>query len=155
MELDKKDCMILDILQKDCRTPLTAISKEVGLSIDSVKKRMKKMLDNRVFYPKIQLRPRNFGYANVVDVKIKLQYSTKEELEGFVSYLKTHPRVIELFSVSGEWDLTIVLIAKDAIDLGRLTEEIRSKFGKMIASWNASLTINSYKFEHYNMGRLV
>lgn len=155
MELDKKDCMILDILQKDCRASLTEIAKQVNLSIDSVKKRMKKLQDNKVFYPRIQLRPRNFGFANVVDVKIRLQYSTEEEMGRFMSYLKSHQRVVEIFSVSGEWDLTIVIIAKDAIDLGRVTSGIRNRFGRLIANWNASLTVNSYKFEEYGMMELL
>ena len=155
MELDKKDCMILGILQKNCRESLTSIAKEVGLSVDSVKKRINKMLNKKIFYPKVQLRPRNFGFANVVDVKIKLQYSNEEEMNKFINYLKAHPRVIEIFSVSGEWDLSIVIIAKDAIDLGKITAEIRNKFGNLITSWNASLTINSHKFEEYNVSELL
>ena len=155
MELDRKDCMILDILQKDCRASLTDISGEVGLSIDAVKKRMKRMQQNKVFYPKIQLRPRNFGFGNVVDIKIKLQYTTEEEMARLVKYLKSHPRVIEFFTVSGEWDLSIVIIARDALDLGKVTSEIRNRFGKNITSWNASLTVNSYKFEDYNMREIM
>lgn len=155
MELDRKDCMILEMLQKDCRASLTDIAAHVGLSIDSTKKRMNRMLSNKVFYPRIQLRPRNFGFPNVVDVKLKLQYSSEKELAELIRYLKTHPRVVEFFSVSGEWDMSIVVIAKDAIDLGKVTDEIRNKFGKQISSWNASLTVNSYKFEEYRMGELL
>ena len=155
MELDRKDCIILEILQRDCRTSLTDISSEVGLSIDSVKKRMGRMLQNKVFYPRIQLRPRNFGFANVVDIKLKLQYSSEQELASFVKYLRAHPRVVEFFSVSGEWDFSLVIIARDAIDLGQVTAGIRNKFGRLISSWNASLTVDSYKFEEYKMRELV
>ena len=154
-EIDKKDAIILDLLQKNCRMSLTEISKHVHLSVDSVKKRINKMLENRIFYPKIQLRPRNFGFPNVVDVKIKLQYSSEQEMEALIAYLKSHPNVIEIFSVSGEWDLTMVIIAKDAIDLGKITAGIRNRFGKIITSWNASLTVNSYKFEDYKMAALT
>lgn len=155
MELDRKDCMMLEMLQKDCRASLTDISRHVGLSIDATKKRMNRMLSNKVFYPRIQLRPRNFGFPNVVDVKLKLQYSSEKELAELVRYLRQHPRVVEFFSVSGEWDMSIVIIAKDAIDLGKVTDEIRSRFGRQISSWNASLTVNSYKFEEYRMSELL
>jgi DNA-binding Lrp family transcriptional regulator len=155
MELDRKDCTILQVLQNDCRTSLTDISRKVGLSIDATKKRMKKMQDSRVFYPRIQLRPRNFGFANVVDIKIKLQYEDEKEMASLVKYLREHPRVVEFFSVSGEWDMSIVIIARDALELGKVTAEIRNKFGRLISSWNASLTVNSYKFEEYDMERLM
>jgi len=155
VKLDKKDCMILDILQRNCRAPLTEIAGEVGLSIDSVKKRMNRMLAEKVYYPKIQLRPRNFGFANIVDVKIRLHNTTEDELERFAAYLSGHPRVTEVFMISGEWDLSLVIIARDAIDLGRTTSQIRNRFGKIINSWSESLTTASYKFEEYRMLELI
>ena len=155
VKLDKKDGIILNILQKNCRAPLTAIAKEVGLSLDSVKKRINKMLDSKIFYPRIQLRPRNFGFVNIVDVKIKIQNYSEEDVNRFIAYLKQHPRVTEVFSIAGEWDISIVLIAKDAIDLGKLTSEIRHKFGKIISSWSESVTTNSHKFEEYDMIELL
>lgn len=154
-KLDEKDCIILNILQVNCRASLTDIAKTVNLSIDSVNKRIKKMLENKIFWPKIQIRPRNFGFNNIVDVKIKLQYTSENEIRDFVSYLRAHPRVSEIFSISGEWDFSIVIIAKDAIDLGRITDEIRYKFGKIISSWTENLTTNSYKFEYYDMCKLM
>ena len=53
-ELDEKDCLILNLLQENCRMSLTDISKKVGLSIDSVKKRIKRMIKDDIFFPKIK-----------------------------------------------------------------------------------------------------
>lgn len=153
--LDEKDCMILNMLQVNCRTSLTDIAKTVDLSIDSVNKRIKKMLENKIFWPKIQIRPRNFGFNNIVDIKIKLRYTSEDEIRKFISYLRFHPRVSEIFSISGEWDFSIVILAKDAIDLGKITSEIRYKFGKIISSWTENLTTNSHKFEYYDMCKLM
>lgn len=153
-KLDKKDYLILDLLQQDCRMSLTKIAKKVGLSVDSVKKRMEKMLKNDIYHPQIQLRPRNFGFPNIVDVKIKISYSDEAEINRFIKYLITHPRVSEVFSISGEYDISITLIARNAIDLGEVTTEIRNKFGSLLTEWNASLTTKCYKFEQYNMHEL-
>ena len=70
--LDEIDCEILNILQLDCRTSLTKISEHVGVSIDTVKKRIQKMLVNKIFWPKIQIRPRNFGFNNIVGENPKM-----------------------------------------------------------------------------------
>ena len=109
------------------------------------------MMEKGIYFQKIQLRPRNFGYSNVADVKIKVQYKDEKELDEFISFIKKHPRVVEFFSIAGEYDFSLVLIAKDAIDLGDITSNIRGRFGGMITAWNVSLTIKSYKFEEYDM----
>ena len=81
MELDDINIKILTILQKNCRESLVNISKEVNLSVDSVKKRINKLLKNKIFYPKIQIRPRNFGFPNIIEVNIKIHHDSKKEYE--------------------------------------------------------------------------
>jgi Lrp/AsnC family leucine-responsive transcriptional regulator len=152
--LDEKDCIILNILQDNCRTSLTNIAKQIGLSVDSVKKRIKKM-ENIIFHPKVQIRPRSLGFANIVDVKIKLSDHSKDKIKNFIQYLQEDPRIAEIFSVSGEWDLSIVIVSKDADDLGNITSAIKNKFGKMIHSWIESTTLKAYKFEKYDMRKLL
>lgn len=155
IKLDEKDCQILNLLQEDCRMSLTKISKKVGLSIDSVKKRINKMIKNDIFFPKIQLRPRNFGFSNIVDIKIKLHNYSDQDINKFVKYLREHPNVAEIFSISGQWDFSIVVIAKDAIDLGMVVQSIRNKFNRIISDWTESLTTCVYKFEDYDMLKVM
>jgi len=155
VKLDKINCKILNILQKNCRASYTNIAKEVGLSVDSVKKRMDKLLKNEIFYPKVQIRPKNFGYNVVVDVRIKLKDFTKSDLESFISYLKNNPYVVELFTVSGLWNISLVLIAKNTFNLGEITNNIRNKYGNIIQEWSESITTKAYVFETYDMEALV
>ena len=150
-ELDEKDCLILNLLQENCRMSLTDISKKIGLSIDSVKKRIKRMIKEDIFFPKIQLRPRNFGFKNIVDIKIKLHDYNEKDKKEFIEFLEKTPYIVEMFSVSGDWDISIVVIAKDALHLGDITMAIRDKFGDIISDWSESLTTHAYKFEKYNM----
>ncbi len=153
--LDKTDCEILNLLQINCRASLTEISKHVNLSLDSVKNRINKMLENKVFHLKIQIRPRHLGFNNIVEVKIKLRFISEDKLNEFLSYLVKHPNVSEIFAISGKWDFSLVIIAKNAPELGAITHEIRIKFGAMIRSWTESLTTESYKFEYYDMRKLM
>jgi len=154
VKLDEKNCLILNLLQENCRMSLTEIANKVGLSVDSVKKRINKMLEKDIFFPKIQLRPRNFGFNNIVDVKIKLNNCSNDEVQKFVEYLINNPCVAEVLSISGEWDFTIVLLAKDSIDLGNISSSVRNKFNKIISEWSESLTTKVYKFENYDMIKL-
>ena len=154
-KLDEKNCMILNILQENCRTSLTEISARVSLSIDSVKKRINKLINEKVFYPKIQLRPRNFGFKNIVEVKIKLHNYTEEDIKKFVGFLQKDPHVAEIIAISGQWDFTIVMIAKDALDIGKVSASIRKNFNSIINEWSESLTTATYKFEEYDMLKLI
>jgi len=150
-EPDERDIRIIRMLQKDARAPLTKIAAAVNLSIDSTKKRIQRMVEKKWFYFHIQLRPRNLGFKNIVDIKIKLRNYSEEEYNRFISYLKSHPRVAELFTVAGDFDISIVIIAKDAQDQGKVTQQIRNRFSSIIGEWNESLTTKALKFERYNI----
>ena len=155
IKLDEKNCLILNLLQKNCRMSLTEISKNVNLSVDSVRKRLKKLTEQGIFAPKIQLRPKTFGFKNIIDVKIKIKNHDEKKLQEFIDCLIKNPRVAEIFAVSGEWDFTLVILAKDAADLGHVTKSIRNKFNKIISNWAESLTTQAYKFEDYDMLKLL
>jgi len=152
--LDEKNCHILNLLQKNCRMSLTKIAQHVNLSVDSVKKRISAMIKQDIFHPRIQLRPRNFGYKHIVDVKIKLHNTTAQSQQEFISYLTNHPRVAELFTISGEWDVSLVFISKDNRDLSMVKQEIRNRFGTIINEWSESITLQAHKFEEYDLLKL-
>lgn len=152
--LDEKDCRILNILQKNSRISLTDLAKQINLSIDSVKKRIKKM-ENIIFYPRIQIRPRSLGFMDIVDIKIKLSNYSQKEIDKFINYLVENPRVAEVFSVTGEWDLSIVVVSKGPDDYYNVASDIKGKFGSIISSWSESMTLKAYKFETYDMKKLL
>ena len=153
--MDEVNCRILNILQENCRASLTEIAKQVNLSVDSVKKRIDKLIKDQVFYPRIQLRPRHFGYPYIVDVKVKLKNFEKKRIDEFIKYVTAHPRVSEFFSFSGEYNFSIVLIAKDHGDLDVVSGEIKEKFSDIIGEWVEAITTIAYKFERYDLKQLM
>ena len=150
--LDKKDRAILMILQKNSRESLTNIAKKVHLSIDSVNKRIKEMQRKDIFdFSMLNIEPRAIGFPLVADVKIKLRNITEKEKNALIGYLKEHPRVIDLLSIMGDYDLTCVLIAKDTNELEKISLRIRQKYSDLIADWRSILILKTYKFEHYDL----
>lgn len=154
IKLDEKDRKILDLLQEDGRMQLTVLSRKVGLSIDSTHKRVKKMKSAGVFEATILVDPRVVGYPLTCDVKIKLKNVSEKEYEKFIDYLVAHKNVTSCFSVSGEYDLTIPIVAKDYEDLERISMEIRQRFRDIIADWRSAVNLKVYKFEKYDMKNL-
>ncbi|HII71480.1 TPA: Lrp/AsnC family transcriptional regulator [Candidatus Woesearchaeota archaeon] len=152
--LDAKDKKILNLLQKDGRMLLKDISRKVGLSIDAVHNRMKKMQEAGVYYPSIFIDPKAIGYPLIIDVKVKLKDIDKKRYDQLIAYLKDYPNVIELFTVSGDYDLTLPIIAKDYDQLNSISLEIRNNFKDIIAEWRSGLNLKFFKFEEYDMERL-
>ncbi len=153
--LDKLDRELLMFLQEDCRMSLTDMAKRLDRSVDAVRKRLDKLRRMQVFKPQVQIRPRALGFPVIVDVKIKLRDYDERRVEAFISHLMGHERVAELFSLSGEWDFTAVIVAKDHEDLGEVTGGIRKRFPGMIGDWSESLTKIAYKFERYDLHKLL
>jgi len=149
--LDEKDKKILMVLQENGREQLKTIAGKVGLSIDSVHKRIKEMLRKGIFETGIFIEPRAIGFPLVADVKIKLRNITEGEKKKFIEHLVRHPRVIELLSIMGDFDLTCVLIAKDTNELDEVSTEIRQRYSEMIADWKAVLILKTHKFEYYDL----
>ena len=152
--LDSKDRKILNLLQLDSRMMLKDIAKAIGLSIDSTHKRMKKMQKEGVFFPTILIDPKKIGYPLAVDVKVKLKDIDEKRYNEFIGFLTEHPNVIAVLTASGDYDITIPLIAKDYNQLDKLRLEIRQKFKDLIADWKAAVNLKVYKFERYDMERL-
>jgi Lrp/AsnC family leucine-responsive transcriptional regulator len=150
VEIDEKDKIILLELHKNSRITLTNLAKKANLSIDSVKKRMQNMHENKIYRATCLIGHRYCGFNNVINVMIRLQNITPDKYDKFIDYLKKNNRVTEIFSVSGAWDISITIIAKNAVDQDKVTKDIRLKFGDLIQSWNESLTTKCYKFEEYN-----
>ena len=63
--------------------------------------------------------------------------------------------VAELFAISGTWDFTVVLIAKDHEDFAIIKSDIKEKFSNIINEWLESPTSFAYKFERYDMLNLM
>jgi DNA-binding Lrp family transcriptional regulator len=153
-KLDDRDRKIIMILQGNARESLTVISRKIGLSVDAVHQRIKKMTKVNVFAQSIWVNPEGIGYPLLVDIKIKIKDASEKDVNHFIAYLKAHPRVIELIQIMGDWDFTCVLIAKDANDLAEVTNEIRYRFNKFIADWRAMILLKHHKFEKYDMTKL-
>jgi len=152
--LDKKDKMILNLLQRDSRMSLTRIAKEIGLSIDSTHKRIKKMQKDEIFFQTISIDPRKLGYNLTVDVKVKLHNFDRVRYDEFIKYLCRNPFVMSVFSVSGDYDLTIPLIAMDHEHLDKISLEIRNKFKDIIADWRGAVNLKIHKYEEFDMSKL-
>lgn len=148
-QFDEYDRNILRLLNKDGRMTLKEIAKEVGVSIDTVKRRMDKMLEQGVM--KIVAIPmtRLLGYPINAHVYLKFQNMTEEKMAAFDAYIKKHNRIMMYFSMAGEFDAYLVVYCKDMAEMDDIKTKLRAKFPDFIANWSETFVTKLHKYEEY------
>ena len=148
--LDEIDRRILNILAQNSRSKLTKIAKEIQLSVDSTKKRIEKLEKDGVIKKyTIQINDARIGYNFGVHIYAKLKNVTKERYEEFISYMQKNPRVINLMSMLGDYDIYIVIVAKNTAEMDKMKLELMQKFTDLIGDWKEVLVTKIYKLEEY------
>jgi len=149
-EIDDTDRQILTILSKNARTKLTTIARQIGMSVDSTKKRMQKLEQDRIIFKyTISVDPDKLGFPLGVHVYVKLKDIVKEKYDALIDELNKNKRVIVLMSMLGEYDLFIVFLAKNMLDMDDIKKEIRQKFSSIIGEWVEAVVSRIYQLEEY------
>ncbi|MCK5062628.1 MAG: Lrp/AsnC ligand binding domain-containing protein, partial [Candidatus Aenigmarchaeota archaeon] len=69
--------------------------------------------------------------------------------EEFINSLKKNRNVIDIFSIIGDVDLLLVIVARDSSDMNRILFKIRHDFTDLIADWETNYIMRIYKIEDY------
>jgi len=121
--LDEKDLAIIRILQRDARTPVSAIAEELGIPENTVRFRVRRLVESGVIRGFVALvDPRSLGYKVSAAFMIKLEPGLRErairELEGW-------DEIHYIYQFSGEYDLIAVAYAEDLPRLQDLIDRVK------------------------------
>jgi DNA-binding Lrp family transcriptional regulator len=110
MSLDKFDLLLLELLQKDCLTPLRELAESIHLSTASVQRRIQKLRDNGYIIGNIAVvNPDkvNQVITLLVEVRVNQTHATDLELlkESF-----SGPEVQQCYYVTGEADFMLIIL---------------------------------------------
>jgi Lrp/AsnC family transcriptional regulator, leucine-responsive regulatory protein len=145
-KIDEKDVALIGELHKNSRMSLVNLSAAVGLSVDAVSKRLKKMEASKV----IQFYSADIDYGKLGFEKYKLfvyvnDYSSEIE-EQIFSFLQRQKNAINVVRTIGPWKLEIeFLIEKHEVFEGVLSE-MQEKFGNVIQKLDFSIFKNEVLF---------
>jgi Lrp/AsnC family leucine-responsive transcriptional regulator len=144
ISIDFKDRKILDILGNDVRTPLTQISKKVGLSRDAVNYRINGYKSQGLIQGyRTMVNISNLGYQNY-HIFIKLNNPTNEIEEKILFRLAKMPNIRAILKFSGNFDLEIALIAKDLVELDSLITKIVDNCAGFIQDYEVLAIVKTY-----------
>lgn len=123
--MDDIDIGILNILQRNSRTPIKDISQQVKLSAPSVKERINKMiLSGLIREFTIILEPKLLGKD--ITAFMFLTLKKPEVSDTFLNMIENEPDVLSCYYLAGDYDYMIQIVTKDSVRLEKVLSKIKS-----------------------------
>ncbi|WP_455817126.1 Lrp/AsnC family transcriptional regulator [Pseudomonas cerasi] len=103
--MDKKDRMLLDLLQQDCTLSLQALADAVNLTTTPCWKRLKRLEDEGYIRGRVALLDgEKLGLGLTAFVLIKTQQHSSLWFQQFVDVVQAMPEVMGFYRMAGEYD---------------------------------------------------
>ena len=112
--MDKIDSQILSILQKDATISVKEISAKIGLSYTAIYERIRQLEESKVIlYRACILDPKKIGLNFFVYCNVVLKQLSKKTLLDFEKAVSKMPEVMEVISLSGNYDYMLKVVTED------------------------------------------
>ena len=152
--LDSLDRKILHELDTNSRQSYSELAKKTRSKKDTVKYRIEKLIKEEViegFYSVIDYSKLGFllfrFYFQVSDISLE----KKQEL---VTYLKNHKNISIFYRVTGKYDFSFSIWAKDVWDYEKFWDEFTEKFGTYLLDHHLAIKTKYTEFSrNYLLGK--
>lgn len=112
--LDAADRRILRALQRDGRLPIVALAEQVGLSATPCQRRVRRLEEEGVIQGYgARLDPARLGLPLQAFVQVALVSHAEDVVERFHAALAQRPEVLAAYTMSGDMDYLLHVLAPD------------------------------------------
>jgi len=112
--LDDTDREIIELLQEDGRMPFLAIAEKLGLAEGTVRRRVSRLLDEKILRIVGIAEPFKIGLYTVAIVGLKVE---RGRIDDTAESLADLPEVRSVALSTGNWDLVIQVAVKNNDEL--------------------------------------
>lgn len=122
--LDTKDQTIIELLEKNARTPYTKIAELLKISETAIRKRIKKLEEKEIILSyKAQINYKKLGYSN----KIIMGVDTKpQDYFKVINQLKLDTKIKNLTTSSGDHMIMFDVWVKNMTELNEIIERLNN-----------------------------
>jgi Lrp/AsnC family transcriptional regulator len=105
--------------------------------------------DRGIFKASVRLAdPEMLGQAVNVLCDVRMKSYSSESMEAFEQFVRAHPQIMECYSMSGEWDYLMRVVASDVSDYEHFLMRTLLKHPSVSgASSRFALSVTKYKTE--------
>lgn len=116
-QLDQIDRKIIQTLQAHPDIAVQALAERVGLSHTPCWRRLKKLEEEGVILGRaVLLNPEALGFSITIFAHIRMKSHDEETLDVFEKMAGSCPEIVECFSMSGESDFLLRILARSVAD---------------------------------------
>lgn len=113
-KLDQFDKKILTALQQDAGLTVSALAAKIGLSTSPCWRRLNRLMETGVLKKRVAILDQNkLGLDVIVFAEVKLGAHGHEVLPNFQKAVEKLPEVLECYTVLGEMDYLLKVVATD------------------------------------------
>ncbi len=123
MKIDQTDRAIIEILQRDGRTPFTAIAHEIGLSEGAIRKRVQRLTESGHMQVVAVTDPIGLGDRRVALIGVRIDGRT----EAAAARIGEIAAVEYLVATAGRYDLMFEVIVDSEQHLLELLSDLRER----------------------------
>lgn len=113
-DLDRTDIRILDALQRDGSLSAAELADRVGLAVTTCWRRVRRLEESGVIRSRVALLDRErVGLGVTVFAHVKLAAHGRDNLGRFDQAIRRYPEVLECYTLMGDWDFLLRIVARD------------------------------------------
>ncbi|HBR12416.1 MAG TPA: AsnC family transcriptional regulator [Chryseobacterium sp.] len=145
MSLDKKDKLILQLLQDDSTMSVKEISEKIGLTFTPTYERIKNLEKQGVIEKYVAILNREkLGINIVVYCNVRLKEQSQKTLQDFEDYITAYDEVQEIISLSGEYDYMLKILSTDINSYNSFAVNVISN-SPHIGQYHSSIVLHEVK----------
>ncbi|AWV06225.1 Lrp/AsnC family transcriptional regulator [Marilutibacter maris] len=107
--LDEFDHRLLELLQRDAGTTLSALGDTVGLSASAVQRRLSRYRKHGLLRQVAVLDPVQLPHVVLATVLVAMERETAKHHAGFQARMRAAAEVQQCFTLAGEWDYLVIV----------------------------------------------
>lgn len=127
--LDSFDKKILQLMQSNCRLASEVIAEQVGLSASAVQRRLKRLREEGAIQAEIAVINSELSTHPMTFIAgIEIDRDNYTVLNKFKRWAESQPSIQQVFYVTGNVDLMVVITAKNAKSYDGFIEQLMEQF---------------------------
>lgn len=115
------DTRILELLQRDASVSMADLARQANTSPATCWRRIKALEDSGVLGPQVRLvDPAAVGRGMDVFCQVRMNSQNAAARTEFKRAMGLEPTIVEVYSISGEWDYLLHLLVRDMADFEQI-----------------------------------